>query len=482
MTGAGTSTRQRSRPPVPVSPASMRPLGSWNLLAASVGIGVVVGAIAVVMAWEGDPDELLPNDVQFEISCSDMSQRQFNHATSLLHELRYADSERTYTAIARAEPDCAMAYWGIAMSRLKRPIAAPPAAADIEAARTALRTGSEAHTATKRERAYIAALGPLVEEGALVDWPGRTLTHEKAMEAIAHEYPGDHEASVFYALALNRAASPSDLSKLKQTKATELLLMALSEQPGHPGIEHYLTYCVHNGSAEAGEPTLPQTAVMSSATRRMLLGSLGALLAIGLCSLVIVGPAWAEGAARAIGGPFTLTSGNLERISDREFRGKWLLVYFGYTHSPEICPRALADIAETLKQLGSLAAEVRPIFITIDPERDTPEVTSSFARRFDPRINGLSGTPAEISAVAKEYRVYYKKAPHKDADPEDYPMEHSSFVHVIGPTGAYVTLFSPRHGHGSKQMALRLRQLIMQNSTPTVCTFGHGDIDETIAA
>ncbi|MBV8751722.1 MAG: SCO family protein [Hyphomicrobiales bacterium] len=164
-----------------------------------------------------------------------------------------------------------------------------------------------------------------------------------------------------------------------------------------------------------------------------------------------------------IGGPFTLV-GNGEKISDRDLLGKWLLVYFGYTHCPNICPMTLGEISATLKLLGPLASEVQPLFITIDPERDSAEAVTSFVREFDAKIIGLSGTPAQIAAVATKYHVYYAKAPSSVTGPEDYLMEHSAFIYVMGPNGKYVTLLSPVQGQTPDNMAARLRDLMTDNS------------------
>jgi len=148
-------------------------------------------------------------------------------------------------------------------------------------------------------------------------------------------------------------------------------------------------------------------------------------------------------------------------VTDQTFRGKWLLVYFGYTHCPDVCPTTLADIAELVEQLGPLAERVQPLFITIDPERDTTATVAEFVGAFDPRIIGLTGTPAEIAAAAKQYRVYYKKLPAESAS-DNYLMEHSSFIYVMNPDGKYVTLFSPQQGQKPDQMASQLRQLITE--------------------
>jgi cytochrome oxidase Cu insertion factor (SCO1/SenC/PrrC family) len=255
------------------------------------------------------------------------------------------------------------------------------------------------------------------------------------------------------------AALPTDKSYAKQTRATELLLVARGDEPNHPGIAHYLTYCVGDASATAPDATPFQGIAMSARTRRMLLIGLAPLLIVGVSGLALLGPGWAaEGGAQAIGGPFTLNSGSGHTVSDGDFRGRWLLVYFGYTQCPDVCPTTLTEIVQTLDKLGPLAAQVQPIFITIDPQRDTPDAVREYVEAFDPRIVGLTGTPAAVAQVAKEYRVYYRK---QAGNGEDYLMEHSAFVYVIDPAGNYATLFAPRGGQGPDQMAQRLRELIV---------------------
>jgi protein SCO1/2 len=197
--------------------------------------------------------------------------------------------------------------------------------------------------------------------------------------------------------------------------------------------------------------------------RRWLLASFVAmvLLAGGMFTTLSLTPGLrSQPQSEAIGGPFVLTAGNGRKLTDHDVRGKWLLMYFGYTHCPDICPTTLAELSETLKLLGPLAMEVQPLFITIDPERDTPDVVGSFVDQFDPRIVGLSGTPAQIGAVAKEYHVYYAKSAAAAAAGESYSMEHTAFVYVMGPDGKYLTLFSPLQGQTPDDMAAKLRDLI----------------------
>jgi protein SCO1 len=196
--------------------------------------------------------------------------------------------------------------------------------------------------------------------------------------------------------------------------------------------------------------------------RWLLTGLLGIVLLAG-AGLIALG--WMPGSRNeassgAIGGPFTLTVSNGQKVSDQDFRGKWLLVYFGYTHCPDICPTTLAEISETLTSLGPLAAEVQPLFVSIDPERDTPGMVGDFINRIDDRIIGLTGTPAQIAAVAKEYHVYYAKDPPSPAAGEDYAMDHTAFVYVMGSDGKYLTLFSPLQGQTPDDMAAKLRALI----------------------
>ena len=138
-----------------------------------------------------------------------------------------------------------------------------------------------------------------------------------------------------------------------------------------------------------------------------------------------------------VGGPFTLTDGTGKPVTDRDFRGKYMLVYFGYTHCPDVCPTTLSDIAAALKLMGPKAASLAPVFITVDPARDTPAVIGHYAAQFSPAITGLSGTPAEIEAVANEYHVYYAKHPKTEAE-LDYSVDHSSVLYLMGPDGGFV--------------------------------------------
>jgi hypothetical protein len=270
---------------------------SWLAVTALIIIAGSIAGIFGTTIWDAEQQEARTH-VHFDISCSAQSQRQFDQAMFFLHSLRFVDSERLYTAIAAVEPDCAMAYWGIAMSRLKRSIAHVPSMDDSSAARVAVQRGLQARTATPRERAYLAAVNLLFGADGPADWPERTVAYEHAMGALAAREPQDHEASVFYALALNLASLPEDKTYARQTKAAEILLVQLSEMPNHPGIPHYLTTCLSLPSHIALDPAVvdpPRTA----ATIETVLATI-AIIAVGAFFVAVL-PVWSgRRAARAV--------------------------------------------------------------------------------------------------------------------------------------------------------------------------------------
>jgi protein SCO1/2 len=139
----------------------------------------------------------------------------------------------------------------------------------------------------------------------------------------------------------------------------------------------------------------------------------------------------------ALGGPFVLENGDGKPVSDKDFRGRYMLVYFGYTFCPDVCPTTLTAVADAMDKLGPKASRVQPLFITVDPKRDTPAVVKQYAGAFGKDVMGLTGTPAQIAAVAKEYRVYY--AEHRTGPgPNDYSMDHSSILYLMGPDGSFI--------------------------------------------
>lgn len=156
----------------------------------------------------------------------------------------------------------------------------------------------------------------------------------------------------------------------------------------------------------------------------------------------------------SIGGPFELTDHTGARVTDDFLRGKYALIYFGYTFCPDVCPTELGEIAVALDELGDAGAQVTPVMITIDPERDTPEVLAEYVPLFHDRLVGLTGTDAEIKDVAEKYRVFYRRF--EDPSFTFYLMDHTSFVYLVDPKGAVASMF--RYGTPPEDMAEAIRQ------------------------
>ena len=163
---------------------------------------------------------------------------------------------------------------------------------------------------------------------------------------------------------------------------------------------------------------------------------------------------WSVGKA-AIGGPFSLVDHSGKAVTEKSYSGEFLLVFFGFTYCPDICPAALQTVSAALDKLGGKANKVRPLFISVDPERDTPEQLKLYVSNFHKRIAGLTGTAEQIDAVAKAYRVYFRKV--EDASNSDgYTVDHSAFIYLMAPNGDYVTHFT--HVTSPDKMAERLRR------------------------
>jgi protein SCO1 len=200
---------------------------------------------------------------------------------------------------------------------------------------------------------------------------------------------------------------------------------------------------------------------MSTTTKpnRMLYATMGMLLAVllvGAGGFLWLSSSGGNGPI-GIGGPFTLEDGSGKPVTDKDFRGKYMLVYFGYTFCPDVCPTTLNAVADAMDKLGPAASRIQPLFITVDPKRDTPAVVKQYAAAFGPKIEGLTGTPEEIADVAKEYRVYY--AEHRTGPgPNDYSMDHSSVLYLMNPDGGFVA--PVRADQSSDEIAANLKKLM----------------------
>ena len=139
-----------------------------------------------------------------------------------------------------------------------------------------------------------------------------------------------------------------------------------------------------------------------------------------------------------VGGPFRLTDQHGKTVSDADFRGRYMLIYFGYSFCPDVCPTTLSIMAQALDQMGADTTRIVPIFITVDPARDTQKVLADYMKAFGPEFIGLTGSDAEIKAVEKEYRVYAVKRPLSNGN---YGMDHSSVIYLMGPAGKMVTFY-----------------------------------------
>jgi protein SCO1/2 len=144
-------------------------------------------------------------------------------------------------------------------------------------------------------------------------------------------------------------------------------------------------------------------------------------------------------AASSVGGPFALTTQEGKTLTDTDLRGAPFLIFFGFTHCPDVCPTKLFEISEILRAAGAKGEKLRALFISVDPERDTVEVMKSYLGSFDPRIVGLTGDRAAIDATVKAYRAYAKKVPLKDGD---YTMDHTALVYLMDKRGAFVGAFN----------------------------------------
>ena len=180
------------------------------------------------------------------------------------------------------------------------------------------------------------------------------------------------------------------------------------------------------------------------------------ILSLGSAASSALRPAQAD--TVTIGGPFSLTDMHGRSVSERSYHDKWLLVYFGYTFCPDACPTVLNTFGQVLDQLGAEAAKVQPLFISVDPDRDTVPVLAKYMTSFDPRIMGLTGSPAAIAAVADEYGAEFQS--HKTAaNPDNYTVDHSVYVYLMNPAGKFVRGFN--YDASSDEMASGVRKALV---------------------
>jgi tetratricopeptide (TPR) repeat protein len=217
----------------------------WNRIAVPIvatGFVAVLG-LACARADVGDkaPATAKSSEVDFPISCSAPAQKKFNQAVWILHSFWYDEAVKAFTAVTAIEPDCAMGYWGMAMSHWY-PLWYPPNAAALKAGSEAVEKAMAARQKTDRESDYIAAIASFYRDNDKVDHRTRAVAYEKAMEQVHQRYPDDREAGVFYSLALVATAPPTDKTYANQKKAKAILEQVNAEVPNHPGVAHYLIH------------------------------------------------------------------------------------------------------------------------------------------------------------------------------------------------------------------------------------------------
>jgi protein SCO1 len=209
--------------------------------------------------------------------------------------------------------------------------------------------------------------------------------------------------------------------------------------------------------SESGAGTTHEDDAMTVRSQRLL--ALFAAFAAGLvlCLGLIVfvdGRGVGTGAVRAaaIGGPFNLIDQDGRPFSAEDLKGKSFLVFFGFTHCPDVCPTTLFEISEIMRNLGPQADQTAALFISVDPERDTPQAMRDYLASFDPHVRGLTGDAAALAAVAKAYRVYYKKVPLEGGD---YTMDHSAVVYLMDKDGRFIAPFNMRRTADAAAAELR---------------------------
>ena len=208
---------------------------------------IFVGFVAALLALpmhsgaRADAGAKIVEEVDFSTSCSPAIQHKFKHAVWTLHSFWYPEALKDFTAVTEADPNCAIGYWGIAMSHWY-PLWFPPSPAALKAGSDAVAKAMAAPTKTPREQDYIAAIADFFRDNDKLDNRTRAVAYEKAMEQVYLKYPDDREAAVFYALALDTTALPTDKSYANQKKAAEILNKIWKEEPNHPGVVHYLIH------------------------------------------------------------------------------------------------------------------------------------------------------------------------------------------------------------------------------------------------
>ncbi len=220
------------------------------------------------------------------------------------------------------------------------------------------------------------------------------------------------------------------------------------------------------GTNEHGERRALTTQQLSSVDRliwwmnRIALGMIVVSLAAAVVILALRDDSL-PGRTQHIGEALVKSEFNLvnhlgQRVTQKDFSGRWQLVFFGFTYCPDVCPTTLASMGKVIDDLGKDADKVAPLFITVDPLRDTPKILAEYVTAIHPKLIGLTGTPDEIKAAAKAFRIYYSKVNKEDA-PDGYLMDHSGYIYLMTPKGVYEAVFTAKSDPPEK-IAVAIKQ------------------------
>jgi cytochrome oxidase Cu insertion factor (SCO1/SenC/PrrC family) len=192
-------------------------------------------------------------------------------------------------------------------------------------------------------------------------------------------------------------------------------------------------------------------------TKFLTLTMLCVALAFGVASFSYKPTVTSGSGTALVGGPFTMVSQAGEEVTEKTFAGRYMLMFFGFTSCPDVCPTELQVMSEALNLLGPEANKITPVFVTLDPARDTPDVVKAYVANFDPRLVGLTGTQQQVADIAKAYRVYYQKV-ENPKNPDGYTMDHTSIIYLMGPAGDFRKHFS--YETDAQKLAAGIKQIL----------------------
>lgn len=192
---------------------------------------------------------------------------------------------------------------------------------------------------------------------------------------------------------------------------------------------------------------------------KLILASILILLSVLIAALALSTLNSVKGGSGTalIGGPFTMLNEKGETVTEKTYAGKYMLLFFGFTNCGDICPTELQVIAAAFSEMGATSDVITPILVTVDPERDTPQVMAEYVKNFHPRLQGLTGSAEQIAQFAKIYHIYFQKVPDLK-NPANYTMDHSSILYLMGPDGKFIKHFT--YTTDAKNLAERLKKVL----------------------